>query len=184
MIITEFLDEHDYPQFRDWLLEQDTETLQLYFGIAGNDHIIESLMKRVLSDTGDHHFLLALDEGRWVGTIHIVTNKKTVEFGIIVHKDYRGQGIANLLMDEAITWTRNRGYRDLYMHCLGWNTAIKHICYKHGLKTVNMMGDTEAELHLPPANWVTISKEFCTKQRNLYHTTLHNNWMLYREIYG
>lgn len=184
MITTEFLAIRDYPKFGDWLRIQDEETRQLYFGVGGSQHVIEALMDRVIGNPEDHYFLVAQDGDRWVGTIHIAVSNRVVEFGIIVDADYRGQGIANQLMDEAITWARNRGYKDLYMHCLGWNTAIKHICYKHGLKTVNMMGDTEAELCLPPANWVTISKEYCTKQRNLYHTALHNNWMLYRELYG
>jgi RimJ/RimL family protein N-acetyltransferase len=183
MITTEFLSIKEYPQFKDWLEIQDEETRQLYFGVAGSQHLITDLMDRVLGEPDEHYFLVAKDRERWIGTIHIAINKKAVEFGVIVHEDYRGQGISNMLMDEAIVWARNRGYTELYMHCLGWNTAIKHLCQKNGLKTVNMMGDTEAELHLPPPNWVTLNKEFCVKQRNLYHTFL-NNTLSYQEIYG
>ena len=184
MITTEFLAEQDYPKFKDWLDNQDEETRQLYFGVAGSNHIIETLMERVLSNPADHYFLVARDGNRWAGTVHIAVHNRTVELGIIVHEDYRGQGISNILMDEVITWARNRGYTDMYMHCLGWNSAIKHICHKHGLNTVNMMGDTEAELKLPPANWVTVAKECWAKQRNLYHTVLQNNINYYKEIYG
>jgi GNAT superfamily N-acetyltransferase len=184
MITTEFLPVRDYHKFQDWLEIQDEETRQLYFGVAGNQFLIESLMERVLGNPDDHHFLVARDDKQWVGTIHIAVHDRTVEFGIIVLDEYRGQGIANLMMEEALAWARNRGYCDLYMHCLGWNKPIQHLCRKHGLEISNMMGDTEAELKLPPANWVTISQEFFAAQRNWYHRWLQNNRMLYQGMYS
>jgi GNAT superfamily N-acetyltransferase len=184
MIITEFLPIGKYSQYRDWLEIQDEETRQLYFGVAGTQHLIEDLIDRVIGNPDEHYFLVARDGTAWVGTIHIAMHKRSVEFGVIVHEDYRGQGIASQMMEEALIWARNRGYRELYMHCLGWNKPIKHLCQKHGLTTTNMLGDTEAELELPPADWITINREFVTKQRNLYHTFLQTKWMLYQEIYG
>lgn len=184
MIITEFLPVRDYKKFGDWLQIQDEETRQLYFGVAGSHHVIEALMDRVISNPDDHHFLVAKDNNRWVGTIHIAVNNKIVEFGVIVDDEYRGQGVAGTLLDEAIVWSRNRGYRELFMHCLGWNKPIQHLCHKHGLETHNMYGDSEVEMKLDPANWITINKEICIKQRNLFHKFLQNNNMLYREMYG
>jgi GNAT superfamily N-acetyltransferase len=138
----------------------------------------------VLTNPADHHFLVAKDAGRWVGTVHIAVSDKVVEFGIIVDDDYRGQGIAGILLDEAIVWSRNRGYRELFMHCLGWNKPIQHLCHKYGLETHNIYGDSEVEMKLDPANWITINKEICIKQRNWYHKLLQNNSMLYQEMYG
>jgi len=184
MITTEFLPIRDYRQFGDWLRIQDEETRQLYFGIAGSGSIINALMDRVVGNPEDHYFLVARDRERWVGTIHIAVSGRVVEFGIIVAAEYRGQGVANQLMDEALTWARNRGYTELFMHCLGWNKPIKHLCHKHGLEPKNMYGDSEVEMKLPPANWVTINKEFCIKNRNIYHRFLQNNWALYQEMYG
>lgn len=184
MIITEFLPVKDYKKFGDWLQIQDEETRQLYFGVAGSHHVIEALMDRVISNPDDHYFLVAKDNNRWVGTIHIAVNNKIVEFGVIVDDEYRGQGVAGTLLDEAIVWSRNRGYRELFMHCLGWNKPIQHLCHKHGLETHNMYGDSEVEMKLDPANWITINKEICIKQRNLFHRFLQNNNMLYREMYG
>jgi GNAT superfamily N-acetyltransferase len=184
MIITEFLDIQDYPKFGDWLRVQDTETCQLYFGVAGSNNIIDALMDRVVGNPEDHYFLIAQDAERWVGSIHIAISSRVVEFGVIVDRDYRGQGVANQLMEEALIWARNRGYKELFMHCLGWNKPIQHLCRKHGLETRNMYGDSEVEVKLPPANWVTINKEFCTTQRNLYHKFLQKSRRIYQEIYG
>jgi GNAT superfamily N-acetyltransferase len=184
MITTEFLTIKEYSKFGTWLSIQDEETRQLYFGVAGSDNVIRALMDRVVGNPDEHYFLIAKDGERWVGSIHIAVSGRVVEFGVIVDEEYRGQGIANTLMDEALTWSRNRGYRELFMHCLGWNKPIQHLCHKHGLETKNMYGDSEVEMKLPPANWVTINKEFCIKQRNWYHMFLQNNWALYREMYG
>ena len=184
MIITEFLPVQDYQQFGNWLEIQDEETRQLYFGVSGSQHVIRALMDRVLTNTDDHHFLVAKDAGRWIGTIHIAVSGRVVEFGVIVDEEYRGQGVAGDMLDEAIVWSRNRGYTDLFMHCLGWNKPIQHLCHKHGLETHNMYGDSEVEMTLEPGNWITINKELCIKQRNLFHKFLQNNSMLYREMYG
>jgi len=184
MIITEFLPIKDYTQFGDWLKIQDEETRQLYFGVSGSQHVIDSLMDRVLTEPENHYFLVAKDNNRWVGTIHIAVSGTIVEFGVIVDEEHRGKGVAGNMLDEAITWGRNRGYTELFMHCLGWNKPIQHLCHKHGLKTHNMHGDSEVEMKLSPANWITINKEICIKQRNLFHTFLQNNTMLYQEMYG
>jgi RimJ/RimL family protein N-acetyltransferase len=184
MIITEFLPVSNYKQFGDWLKIQDEETCQLYFGVAGNQHLIEELMQRVLATPDGHYFLVSKHDNRWVGTIHIAVHDQAVEFGVMVDKEYRGQGVAGVMIDEAILWARNRGYTELFMHCLGWNKPIQHLCHKHGLDTHDMYGDSEVEMKLDPANWITINREFCIKQRNIFHTFLQNNTMLYHEIYG
>jgi GNAT superfamily N-acetyltransferase len=184
MITTDFLSIQEYPQFGDWLKSQDEETLQLYFGVAGNESVIQALMDRVVGNPDEHYFLIARDGDRWVGSIHMAVYNRVVEFGVIVDKDYRGHGVANQLMDEALVWARNRGYRELYMHCLGWNKPIQHLCHKHGLETKNMYGDSEVEVELPPADWITINKEICIKQRNLYHMFLQKNFPWFQEIYG
>lgn len=184
MITTEFLSIQHYPKFGNWLEIQDEETRQLYFGVAGSQHVIRALMDRVIANPNNHYFLIARDQERWAGSIHIAVSGQVVEFGIIVDAEYRGHGVANQLMDEALVWARNRGYTELFMHCLGWNKPIQHLCHKHGLETKNMYGDSEVEMKLPPANWVTINKEICIKQRNWYHMFLQNNWALYREMYG
>ena len=184
MFTTEFLSVKDYPKFGDWLEIQDEETRQLYFGVAGSEHVIQALMERVIANPDDHKFLVAKQGERWIGTIHIATYNNVVEFGVIVHEDFRGSGIAGEMLEEAIVWARNRGYTELFMHCLGWNKPIQHLCHKHGLATHNMFGDSEVEMKLEPANWITINKEICIKQRNLFHMFLQNSTKFYQEIYG
>ena len=184
MIFTEFLPISKYSQYRDWLEIQDEETRQLYFGVASSQYLIDDLMDRITGNPDEHYFLVAREGTRWVGTIHMAVHNRTVEFGVIVHEDFRGQGVAGIMLEEAILWARNRGYRDLYMHCLGWNKPIQHLCHKYGLETKNCYGDSEVEVKLEPANWITINKEICIKQRNMFHMMLQTTQQFYQEIYG
>ena len=184
MIITEFLTFKQYDEYGTWLKSQDDETRSLYFGVSGNDHVIDSLMDTIRSFPDDHYILVARDKNTWVGTIHIAVNGPTVEFGIIVDPDYRGQGIAGDMLEEAIVWARNRNYSELFMHCLGWNKPIQHLCHKHGLLPRGILGDSEVNIHLNPPSWATIASEVGIRQRNVYHTFLQKNQLLYQEIYG
>ena len=184
MIITEFLPFDQFDKYGDWLKSQPDETKELYFGVAGSDHVINSLMDRIRTFRMDHWILVAKDQGKWVGTLHIATDGTRVEFGLIVDANRRGEGIASTMLEEALTWAKNRGYRDLFMHCLGWNKPIQHLCHKHGLKPHNVYGDSEVQITLGPPTWFTVAKEVGIAQRNVFHKFLQNSQFLYQEIYG
>lgn len=185
MFTTEFLGKQDYYRYGDWLNNQDVETQQLYFGVAGGTGLIERLMDNIEAESDQHEILVAKNGNGWLGTLHIAKiNTTTVEFGIIVHADHRGSGIGNAMLEEAIVWARNRNYSELFMHCLGYNKPIQHLCQKHGLLPRSIMGDSEVNIHLNPPSWVTIASEVGIRQRNVYHAFLQKSQMLYQEIYG
>jgi len=185
MFVTEFLSSKHHYQYGDWLKSQDEKTRQLYFGVATGPGLIESLIDRIEVQSNQHEILVARNCTEWLGTLHIAKmSDSEVEFGIIVHQDYRGEGIANTMLQEAIVWARNRGYTDLFMHCLGRNKPIQHLCQKHGLLPRDMMGDSEVKVKLNPQSWATIASEVGIMQRNVYHTFLQNSQSLYQEIYG
>ena len=174
MFTTEFLTKPDHYRYGDWLHSQDQETQQLYFGVASGTGLIERLIERIEAEPNQHDILVAQNCNGWLGTVHIAKiAKTTLEFGIIVHKDYRSQGIGNSMLEEAIVWARNRNYSELFMHCLGYNKPIQHLCHKHGLLPRNILGDSEVNIHLNPPSWVTVVQEVNIKQRNVYHTFLH-----------
>jgi GNAT superfamily N-acetyltransferase len=170
MLTTTFLSRDQYFEYGSWLKSQDPQTLHNYFGHSMNKRAIDTLVKKFASDPKNNQFLVAKINGIWAGTIHIASRGTEVEFGVIVSPNYRNQGIANTLMDEAITWARNRHYKDLFMHCISWNRPIKRLCEKHGLVPRNMMGDSEANMQLEPPNWGTYFKEQMTVAKR--------NWML------
>jgi GNAT superfamily N-acetyltransferase len=185
MFTTQLLTVKDRYRYGDWLKAQDDETRRLYFGISTGAGLIERLIERIEAEPDRHEILIAQNCDGWLGTVHIAKiNTTTVESGIIVHKDYRGEGIGNAMLEEAIVWARNRNYSELFMHCLGRNKPIQHLCHKHGLLPRSIMGDSEVNIHLNPPSWVTVVQEAGIKQRNVYHTFLQNSQFLYQEMYG
>ena len=184
MYTTQFLDPHKYYRYGEWLQEQDTDTQQIYFGSAGPG-IIESLMLRIEAEPNWHAFLVAANCNGWLGTLHIAeVTPAQVEFGLIVHREYRGAGIGDDLLTQGITWARNRGYNELFMHCLTHNAAIRHLCDKHGLEPRDLGGDTETKVALAPATWITLNQELVTRQRNLFYMALQRTWQPFQESFG
>jgi GNAT superfamily N-acetyltransferase len=151
------------------LLRQDAETLKNYFGITVSHGFIRNLVDRVALSPGKHQFLIALDDNQWAGALHMAMNLNTdIEFGIIVAEQYRGQGIADRLMDEAVTWAQNRRFQNLYLHCLSWNQPIKHLCKKYGLEIRDQDGSGEVNVELPPPSMISVGKEFAAINRNIF----------------
>ena len=185
MFTTEFLAPQDHYRYGDWLTSQDDDTRYLYFGVASGAGLIERLMDRIETEPDQHEILVAQNCNGWLGTVHIAKiDKTTVEFGMIVHKEYRGAGIGNTMLEEAIVWARNRNYSELFMHCLGRNKPIQHLCQKHGLLPRSILGDSEVNIHLNPPSWATIASEVGIRQRNVYHAFLQKSQLLYQEMYG
>ena len=184
MIITQFLCTTRYSEYADWLKQQDADTRNLYFGITATDSAIDELMAKITANPDDHKFLVAIKNNQWAGTVHIAINANEVEFGIIVLTNMRGMGIGSQLIDEAILWARNRGFRELSMYCLTWNRPIMHLCHKHGLESKNLQGTSEVKLQLPPPNLVTLSREVTTRNRNMFHMFLQGGQFSHQEIYG
>lgn len=174
MIITRFLAPSEYRRYSDWLKSQSQETINLYFGIPYTHDAIDALVDKIVANTDSHEFLVAEDHGRIVGCVHIAKQNNEVELGIIVHEEYRGEKLGSRLLGEAIIHSRNKGYRDLYMHCLSWNQPIRHLCTKHGLEMTNMYGESEVKVKLPPPNLGTILAETNTRNRQLWSLMLQN----------
>lgn len=174
---------HDADFYSVWLRRQDTETLRSYFGINPSEAMIDNLIGRIQDSPWEHNFMVALDDDRPVGVVHMATGTEIIEFGIMIRPDYRGRGIGDQLLDRAITWARNRGYRELYMHCLQHNEPVRNLCRKHGLEITEEYGDSEVKVPLRPPNWLSIGKEISDCQKNLFRIYLQKS-NLYQEIYG
>jgi GNAT superfamily N-acetyltransferase len=185
MITTRFLSTDEYHWYGDWLRDQDKDTKQSFFGMTVSDYFIDNLVAEFVRKQHDNFFLVAEQNGVWIGTMHIaIVNTDEVEFGIIIDIGNRNKGIANQLINEAIIWARNRGYANLYMHCLKENRAIQHLCEKHGLEIKKTISGSEVDTHvkLPKANLTSIGQEYIIRNRNLYHMFLQNQTKLMKSI--
>ena len=185
MITTRFLANSEYPEYGEWMKSQDTDSRHLYFGMGISDAGIDLLINGIIKNKHDHYFLVAQDRGVWVGTVHIaIQNIDEVEFGVMVATGRRRQGIADVMLREAILWARNRGFHSLYMHCLSYNDAIRHLCIKHGLRVKNESGESDVKVPLPAPTALTIGQEIANTTRNMYTLLLQRNLQVFESLYG
>jgi RimJ/RimL family protein N-acetyltransferase len=168
-IYTHFLPQSHISQYGTWLKSLDPATLRAYFGIGLGPKGIDSLVRKFKKDLAHHHFLVAENNSKWVGVIHIASYQETVEFGVIIRKEFRRLSIADKLLGEALIWAQNRQYKKLIMHCIVENSPIRKLCQKHGLIAQNVYGDIEATMNLPKSNWLSVYKEAIQRQVNWYY---------------
>jgi GNAT superfamily N-acetyltransferase len=107
-----------------------------------------------------------------------------MEFGVMVAEQCRNQGIADQLMSEAIVWIRNRGFDRLYLHCVTWNRAMKHLANKHGLVMQEDHGDADVCSPIPPPSIVSLAQEAATHNRNLFVMTVQQAWRPFNQLLG
>jgi RimJ/RimL family protein N-acetyltransferase len=185
MISTRFLSIDDYELYGTWLREQSEETLATYFGIAVDATYITHLIDGIVSNPEEHYFLIAVQGTTWAGVIHMARiSEHEMEFGVMVAEQYRNQGIADQLMSEAIVWIRNRGFDTLYLHCVSWNRAMKHLANKHGLFIQEDHGDSDVRSRIPPASVISYAQEAATHNRNLFVMTVQQAWHPFNELLG
>jgi GNAT superfamily N-acetyltransferase len=185
MISTCFLSVNEFESYGTWLREQSQETLNIYFGTAVSSTYINHVVDGIVSNPEEHYFLVARQGNTWVGVIHMARiSEHDMEFGVMVAESYRNQGIADLLMNEAIIWIRNRGFDTLYLHCVTWNRAMKHLAHKHGLIMHEDHGDTEVCTQIPPPSMISYAQEAATRNRNIFIMSLQQAWLPFNEMLG
>jgi len=63
------------------------------------------------------NFLIALDQEKVIGTIGLVDidNSNGALRKMFVHKDYRGMGVAQQLLEQLLLWAAQRNYTTIYL---------------------------------------------------------------------
>ena len=184
MITYRILLNSELPFYGFYLKERSLDSRQIYFGYNIQNEHIDDLINKIVSDPVKNHIVVAEDfNDDIVGTVHISEiDSGQVEFGVMVSEGYRKRGIASGLMDYAITWSRNRGYQDLYMHCLSYNAAIKHLVRKHGLKITQDGPDSDAELHMKPSNIFSVGHELMLRQQNAANYIIKHQIQTFKRV--
>lgn len=183
MITYRVLFKQEMPKYAVYLKQRSMGSLSIYFGYAITNENIELLVEDMVANNHLHDIVVAEDtDGEIVGTVHIARmNDHEVEFGVMVAEAYRKKGIASGLMDYAMTWARNRGYRDLYMHCLSYNAPIKHLVTKHGLEISRDGIESDARVTMPPTNIFSIGHEMVLRQQNAVNKTMNHTIQSFRK---
>jgi GNAT superfamily N-acetyltransferase len=182
MISSRFLSTDEYHKFGWWLRGLNAEDRRLYFGITVTDQYIDQLIARITQDVAHHHFLISYNHTGWLGVLHIArVNDHGIEFGLSVFEEYRNLGIGNDLIREGIVWARNRGYTQLYLHCVKWNTTMAHLATKHNLAMAHQDGDVDVAARLAPPSWYSLQQETADVNRRIFHLWLNRTFFSFQE---
>jgi RimJ/RimL family protein N-acetyltransferase len=177
-----FLSTDEYHKFGWWLKGLNAEDRRMYFGVAVSDEYIDHLIARITQDLDNHTFLVSYNCTGWLGVLHIArVSDHSIEFGLSVYEEYRNFGIGGDLIKEGITWARNRGYTQLYLHCVKWNTAMAHLADKHDLAMTHQDGDLDVAARLAPPSWYSLQQETADVNRRIFHLFLNKTFFAYQE---
>ena len=81
-----------------------------------------------------------------------IQHRQCAEFGVSVLKKARGRGYGRRLFERAVIHARNEGVDMMFIHALSENTAMLKIARNAGASVQRDGAESEAFLHLPPAN--------------------------------
>ena len=129
----------------------------LYTKEYGWDHTFEAYVAGPLSEfaksqTGRERIWLVERNNSIVGTVAIVEVSEVVAQlrWLLVHPDLRGLGLGRYLVEEALKFCRDRGYRSVFLWTEGRLTAAARIYTSLGFK------QNEAKTH---SLWGTVVTE-------------------------
>jgi len=147
------------PQVLEHLLRLSSEDRRLRFGVSVSEETIAGYVEK-LDFSRDAVFGVRDDLRSLVGFTHVAQLDEAVELGLSVDALHRGRGIAQAMFRRALLHARNRGVRQLFMHCLSENAAMMHISREAGMRIVIDGPDRDASLSLPPATALSVGTEY------------------------
>lgn len=150
---------HEYHKYRKHLLALDADSRSLRFSAPVSDDAINRICDKFEADP-DKHVLFAIEDPglKFVAVGHIALFDE-MELAFSVLKEHQGQGMGNRLMERVIQYCRTHSILKGHMVCLPHNTAIRHLCRKHGIHIHTDHGDVVGDIDLDQANVVTFIDE-------------------------
>ena len=101
-------------------------------GIATEPPVNIEERTALFASSADGSFV-AVADGRIVGLIHVEVSRHGFgEFGMLVDRDWRGQGVGSALVQAAIGWARGQGLHKLCLEVFAHNTAAIALYRKSG----------------------------------------------------
>ena len=138
------------------LLALDDADRYLRFGYHANEDQINRYVEQ-LDFERDEIFGIYNRHLELVAMAHVAfatdaQHQQCAEFGVSVLKKARGRGYGGRLFERAVIHARNEGVDMMFIHALSENTAMLKIARNAGASVQRDGAESEAFLHLPPAN--------------------------------
>jgi ribosomal protein S18 acetylase RimI-like enzyme len=143
-------------------LESDDRRLR--FGALISDDGLRSYVAR-LDFERDGLFAVQDESLDVAAVVHIAVTGKSAELGLSVLREWRGSGLGNALLTRAVTFLRNRGVHEVFVHCLSENGAMMHLARKNGMRIVYSGGQSDARLAIDPPTANSFINEWLADQQ-------------------
>lgn len=174
---------HDRAALLTHFLSLDRDDRRLRFGSAIPDEGLEAYAARIDFER-DGLFAVHDDNLEMVALIHVAITGTSAELGLSVLPGWRGAGYGNGLLRRAVTYLRNRGVREVVVHCLSENGAMMHLARKNGMRIVYSGSESDARLALDAATAETYFAEWLDDHRGLAVRALRQNARNARAFFG
>jgi RimJ/RimL family protein N-acetyltransferase len=168
----------------DHFISLDGEDRRLRFGSNISDEGLREYVSRIDFER-DGVFAVHDDEGsRLLAVIHVALSSTSAELGLSVALEHRGQGLGSALFLRAVNHLRNRGMREVFVHCLTENGAMMHLARKNGMRIIAAGSETDARLALDPPTPHTVFTEWLHDYHAAAVTTLRGNARFAKTLLG
>jgi ribosomal protein S18 acetylase RimI-like enzyme len=156
--------ELDRPELQKHFLSLDRDDRRLRFGASISDDGLRAYVDR-LDFERDGLFAVQDEDLDVAAVVHVATTGKSAELGLSVLPQWRGRGLGNALLTRAVTFLRNRGANEVFVHCLSENGAMMHLARKNGMRIVYAGGESDARLQLDPPTANSFISEWLADQQ-------------------
>lgn len=176
-----------HAQDRDFLerhfLALDGEDRRLRFGSTISDDGLRAYVAR-LDFERDGLFAVQDEDLSLLAVVHVATTGASAELGLSVLPGSRGKGLGNALFTRAVTFLRNRGVLEVFVHCLSENGAMMHLARKNGMRIVYSGAESDARLELDPPTANSFINEWLEDQQAHAVQALRRNARLTSRLLG
>ncbi len=147
---------------------------RLRFGARLSDEGIESYVAR-LDFERDGLFAVQDEALELLAVVHVAVTGESAELGLSVVERARGKGLGTVLFRRAVTFLRNRGTPEVFVHCLSENGAMMHLARKSGMRIVYSGGESDGRLAIEPATADSFINEWLDDQKGRTVQALRKN---------
>jgi RimJ/RimL family protein N-acetyltransferase len=174
-MIARKLTQLDQDKLAAHLTSLEGEDRRLRFGAMVSDNFIENYIHSSFN-TESKWFGCEDADGNIIAACHAAVKDNDAELGCSVDKQYRNNGLAQQMFDRAVTWLRTQGIKEVFMHCLTENRAMRHIASKNEMTIVSEYGESDAAVGIQPATTATLMKDAYLDRMAVYDMLIKTNY--------
>ena len=163
------------------VLALDAEDRRLRFGTHAGDEVLHEYLDRI-DFVHDGVFAVRDGEGAIVAAVHVAIGEHSGELGLSVSAGHRGRGCGGALFARAVDFLRNRGIREVFVHCLAENDVMRRLATRYGMRLTSQGSESDGHLALPMATPESHFREWLQDQQATAVEILRRNAALARRL--